>query len=375
MSFLSPFPLPPSPISPSQSQMTSKAFTELLTTIHSNAGWKDQAETAYSLLQGQVQALALENKELREDARALAAALQRKVVPISSKSLILGREKAESGLEALYLAKNEKLMRENAFLRVEIKAIQAKFEMISAKYANIEAEKQELEEKLALSMSSSREKVHFTHNFPPKAAISAVIHAEKEANRLLAALSVQKGVISAYKSQNESLKESRAEVISHCQELLSTAQSLQQRLIGLDDSRRNSEFAAQIWKSAFEKAVFACKSSQELQIEVANGLEEAVKGNEGLKQLLTLTERLKRTGNLPERPLIEPDRLLPQSFPVVAEPPIGMMEQLARAQQAVVDWAERCRLLEESSGKLLNEGLFQLLTVLYRLKKAVSSSN
>ena len=299
MAFISAFPLPPNLNIPSLHLMTAEAFDQLLTTIDTNAAWKDQAEAAYRLLQGQVQALIVENRGLREDAEALAAALQHKAAPHSSKSLILDRNKAESGLEALYKAKNEKLMHENALLQVEIQTIKAKFDMIAAKYANIEAEKQELEEKLALSKSNSREKAPFPHNSPSKASISALILAEKEANRLIAALSAQKGVISAYKSQNQTLKDSRSEVIAHCQQLLSTAQSLQAQLISLDDSRRNSEFAANVWKSAFENAVLAYKCSQELRFAVAERLEEVAKGTFGKDQVLGLAESLKMPGNSP----------------------------------------------------------------------------
>jgi len=58
-------------------------------------------------------------------------------------------------------------MHENTLLQVEIQTIKAKFDMIAAKYANIEAEKQELEEKLVLSKSNPREKATIPPQKPP----------------------------------------------------------------------------------------------------------------------------------------------------------------------------------------------------------------
>jgi len=74
MAFISASSLPSNFNIPSLHLMTAEAFDQLLTTIDTNAAWKDQAEAAYRLLQGQVQALIVENRGLREDAGALAAA-------------------------------------------------------------------------------------------------------------------------------------------------------------------------------------------------------------------------------------------------------------------------------------------------------------
>ena len=345
----------------------SSSFPDFLTSLPLPDPSKASLLHQFHQMQHEIASLTLEKASLKSDSEALAAALKRFTgITTPSSSLIYTKEQEINSLEAFLQRRNEQLVREIEVMKTEIGSLKGKIELLNTKCGNLEMENTELEGKLAQIKSfSSENRVFSLPNRSSKDQLSSVF-LEKELSRLTHSLSSEKSVLSAYKSQNESLKSSRSELICHCQQLLSTTQMLQERVISLDEQRRNAEFVGWMWRNKWEEVREVCGRCRDVCEKTAEGLRKGGEVMEAVKQLQACPE-------VPVPPSIVPERPLPQSFPVVAEPPLSMLEHLARAQQEVVQLTERCSQQEAASSLLLNRSLLHLLSVLHRLTKSLKS--